>query len=416
MKKTKSLHQRIVSAFVQLALGSCVFFGVLAALAVEGIEVYLVDERLANVASWASPRHAAKMPVDMPAGLVFYHGDDIPQFLRGHPQGVHEFFVDGNELHVLSGKDAAGDYVAIDHASEYDKIELIVYSMIAAGLLGFIVLSLFLGRLVARNIVTPITTLAAAVRENDVQSERALLNSKDEIGDLARAFTARTDELKHFLDRERFFTGDVSHELRTPLTVMIGAAEIIQANTRGQPLLQEASERILRTATEAAENITVLLLLARTPDLIDMPETDISAVAQDELKKHRVLLGTKPIALECAIQNDFSVSARRELLAAIIGNLIRNACLYTMQGAITVRIDQPTVVVEDTGPGIPDFLRARLMKEPIRTAQTGSAGTGLGLSLVSRICDHLGVQLHVTGRASGGTTFTIDFSPLLTKS
>lgn len=416
MKKTKSLHRRIVIAFVKLALGSCLFFGILAALTVEGIEVYLVDERLASVANWASPRHAAKMPVDMPAGLVYYHGEDIPQFLRGLPHGVHEFFIDNNEIHVLSGKDATGDYVVVDHASEYDKIELIVYSMIGMGFLGFILFSLYMGRLVARRIVTPITTLAASVRENDVQSERALLDSADEIGDLARAFIARTDELKHFLDRERFFTGDVSHELRTPLTVIIGAAEIIQAHTGNHQLLQEASERILRTATEAAESITVLLLLARAPELIDVHESDMSKVVHDELKKHRATLGDKPVTMQCVIEKDFSVYTRHELLAAIIGNLIRNACLYTMQGSIIVRINRPFVVIEDTGPGIPDFLRARLMKEQIQTEQTGSAGTGLGLSLASRICDHLGATLHVALRPTGGTVFRIDFSSVLTKS
>lgn len=415
MKKIKTLRRRIVVAFVKLAVASCIFFGVLASITVEGIEYLLVDQRLASVAAWASPRHAARLPVDMPAGLVFYHGDEIPEFLRGLPDGVQEFFIENNELHVLAGKDAAGPYVVVDHASEYDKIELVMYSMIAVGCLAFIALSVFLGRAVAKGIVAPITTLAAAVRQDGAKADLPMMDRQDEIGDLARAFASSTEDLKRFLDRERFFTGDVSHELRTPLTVIMGAAEIIQAHARDQQLLQEASERIFRTAKEAAESITVLLLLARSPEMIDAPETDILDVVQNELKKNQPMLENKSVTLTSDVQSGFSVLARRELLSAVIGNLIRNACLYTLHGSVTVRVSHPTVVVEDTGPGLPEFLRGRLMKEDIPVVQTGSAGTGLGLSLVSRLCEHLGVVLHVDNRPSGGTAFSIDFSSILTK-
>jgi signal transduction histidine kinase len=56
------------------------------------------------------------------------------------------------------------------------------------------------------------------------------------------------------------------------------------------------------------------------------------------------------------------------------------------------------------------------MKESVNEEHTGAAGTGLGLSLVSRICDHLGVHLHVVSHPDRGTVFHIDFSSVLTKS
>ncbi len=416
MSRPDSLRQHIVAAFLRLAFGGCIFFGALAALAVEGIEEYLVDDRLASVATWASPRHAANLSVDMPAGLIFHHGEAIPPELRGLPEGVHAIFINGNELHVLTGKDAAGDFVVVDHASEYDKIEWVVYSMIGAGFLGFLGLSLFLGRFVARRIVTPITTLADAVRQQDGIAPLPLLDSKDEMGDLARAFAARTEELKRAFDRERFFTGDVSHELRTPLTVIIGAAEIIHAQAASQPTLAAAAERILRTASEAAECVTVLLLLARAPELIDAPETTLSAVVQEEVARCLPLLEGKAVALGWQADADFSVQARSELLAAAVGNLIRNACQYTTQGTVSVRVSRPLVTIEDTGPGIPDFVRARLLNEGLPSGQVGSAGSGLGLALVMRICEHLGARLTVEARAQGGTVFTLDFARNLTVS
>jgi signal transduction histidine kinase len=92
-------------------------------------------------------------------------------------------------------------------------------------LLGSLLLSMLLGRFVGQRLVTPISQLANAVSEHAV--ELPLLDARDEIGILARAFAAHTGELRRVLDRERFFTGDVSHELRSPLTVIMGAAEIL---------------------------------------------------------------------------------------------------------------------------------------------------------------------------------------------
>src|SRR6185436_11581163 len=209
MNGPSSLQRRIVFAYLLLALGSCVFFALIAAVAVEGIEQHLVDNRLISVASWAVPRYAAGLPVEMPAGLIYHHGDSIPLSLRKLPEGVQEKFVDGVGLHVLAGRDAHGEYVVVDHASDYEKIELVVYSMIGVGVLGFLGFSLFLGKFLARRFVRPISLLSASVMKNDLQAELPLLSNNDELGVLSRAFAARTAELNRFLARERFFTGDV---------------------------------------------------------------------------------------------------------------------------------------------------------------------------------------------------------------
>lgn len=416
MSGPSSLQRRIVVAYLLLALGSCVFFALLAAVAVEGIEQRLVDERLMSVASWASPRHAAGLPVEMPAGLIFHHGDSIPLSLRGLSPGVQEKVVDGVGLHVLAGRDADGDYVVVDHASDYEKIELVVYSMIGIGVLGFLTLSLFLGQFLARRFVNPIAMLSASVMKKDVQSELPLLSNTDEMGVLARAFASRTAELNRFLARERFFTGDVSHELRTPLTVIIGAAEILVAKTGDQTELYETASRILRAAMEAADCVTVLLLLARAPELIDAPETLLSPVLRAEIERCQPLLRGKPVALELVVDSDFSVFARRELLAAAVGNLIRNACQYTQDGSVVIRLTRHAVMVEDTGPGVPAPIRARLSDGPTSSTPFGSAGSGLGLALVKRICERLGATLLVSERSGGGSVFSIEFPHGLTKS
>lgn len=407
MTRPDSLRRHIMIAYLLFAFVSSLLFAVIATIAVEGIEFHLVDNRLKEVAQWASPRHSGNLPVEMPAGISFHHGDSIPTSLRGLPPGVQDREVDGVGLHVLTGKDELGEYVVVDHESDYEKVELVVYSLFGLGFLGFLGLSLFLGGFVARRVVTPITTLAAAVL--DGSPDLPLLDRQNELGVLARAFAAHTSELKQVLERERCFTGDVSHELRTPLTVIMGAAEVLMAHTACQPALHAPAERIFRAAKEAAERVSVLLLLARSPELIELPALSVAAVCASEVQRYQALVADKPVSLSYAGGEDFTVHASPELCATAIGNLIKNACLYTEKGSVVVRLGTRSVIVADTGPGLPEAVRATLAGGPRPAASAGSAGTGLGLALVSRICDYLGATLSLESRAGGGSVFAIRF-------
>jgi signal transduction histidine kinase len=413
MKKTDSLRRRIVGAYMTFAIAVSAVFALIAALAVEGIEEKLVDERLQEVALWAAPRHTGGMPVQMPAGLSYHHGEEIPRSLRGLPHGVREITVDGTDLHVLAGNDGRGEFVVVDHDSEYEKIEIVVYSMFAAGFIAFVACSLMLARFLANRIVTPITLLSQAVEQR--RDELPCLERDDELGVLARAFASRTGELKQFLDRERFFTGDVSHELRTPLTVISGAAEVLIARTEGEASLQAPAERIYRAAREASDVASVLLRLARSPQGLEAPPQSVAELAEYEVARCQPLVAGKPVTLRYLDGADFTVHGSRELLQAAIGNLLRNACAYTEHGQVVLRLEQRSIIVEDTGPGLPAAAMARLRGEAGPDGDGASSGTGLGLGLVQRICSYLGAELHVQHREGGGTRFSIGFPAGLTQ-
>jgi signal transduction histidine kinase len=409
MRPSDSLRRRIVVIFVSFGIVLSVFFALIATVAVEGIEMHLVDNRLNDVAKWALPRQAAGLAVDLPSGLRFHRGDAIPRSLRSLPEGVSEVDVDGVGLHVLSGVDAAGPYAVVDHESDYEKVELVVYSMFTVFFLGFLLLAAALGSFVARRIVNPISELAVAVARG--RSPLPLQDRKDELGILARALEAHTTELRAFLDRERFFTGDVSHELRSPLTVIMGAAEILMTNSTAEATRAPA-ERIYRAAHEAAECITVLLLLARSPELGSLPAVPVDAIAAREVERYRALVDGKHVTLDYQGGPGFAVQVPAELCAAAIGNLVRNACQYTEEGKITVALSSGRVVVEDTGPGLPAAVRETLACSGAMAGaipSRGSSGTGLGLSLVLRICEYLGASLGYEERLAGGSRFTIDF-------
>lgn len=410
MNKADSLRRRIIVAYMAFAIVVSVVFAVIAAVAVEGIEERLVDERLEEIAKWASPRYAGQLPVEMPSGVSFHHGQDIPLSLRGLSPGVHDRVVDGVYLQVLAGRDGMGEFVVIDHSTEYENIEQVVYSMFLVVLLAFIGCSVVLGRFLANRFVTPITELARAVeqRREDLPHQQR----KDELGLLARAFAGHTSELTRFLDRERFFTGDVSHELRTPLTVISGAAELLMERTKDDPSLQAPAERIYRAAREATEVTAVLLRLARSPEVLEWSKLPASAVAQAEVARYQPLVINRPITLRFGGGEDFDITGPRELVIAAVGNLVRNACQYTPMGLVEVRLEQRCIVIEDTGPGLPESAFARLRGELAPDGEKGSTGSGLGLSLVQRICTYLGASLIVQAREGGGTHCELHF-PLI---
>ena len=408
MKPFKSIGRQIVSAYLLFTAACCLLFITVGAIVIEGIEVRLVDDRLKEVAAWAAPRFAGGLPVEMPSGLSFHHDEAIPRSLRALPDGVQEVTVDGIGLHVFAGRTAAGPFVVVDHESDYEKVEAAVYSLIGVSFLGFLGLSLLLGRYMARRFVSPILDLSIAVGNR--QPELPLLTANNELGELARAFDSYAREMQHYLERERFFTGDVSHELRTPLTIIRGAVEIIASELTTNAAMRAPLDRINRALNDATDSVSVLLMLARSPHLIESADMSAAAMAQAQVEQYQFLVQQKGIELTFE-GGDFQLRAPPKLMEAALGNLIRNACLYTERGAVRVRIVEHTIEVRDTGSGLPPAVLA-IFETHLTGTYTGSEGTGLGLALVKRICEYTGAGLRLVSSSGLGSIIQIDCSVL----
>jgi signal transduction histidine kinase len=259
----------------------------------------------------------------------------------------------------------------------------------------------------ARRFVSPITSLSRAVAEK--QPNLPLLNENNELGALARAFDTYAKEMTHYLDRERFFTGDVSHELRTPLTIIRGAVEILSYETVKHPAMKAPVERINRAIEDATQSVNVLLMLARAPNLIESSEISAGALAAAQVEQYQFLVKSNPVTLSFA-GGDFRLHVPAKLLESALGNLIRNACLYTQRGSVTVKILGYRIQVHDTGVGLPDAVMAMLLEEHTGS-YVGSEGTGLGLALVKRICEYIGATLRVVSKSDQGSIIEIDCTP-----
>ncbi|MEG2631626.1 MAG: ATP-binding protein, partial [Comamonas sp.] len=94
-----------------------------------------------------------------------------------------------------------------------------------------------------------------------------------------------------------------------------------------------------------------------------------------------------------------------ELAHSVVWNLLRNACQYTEEGEVRIALQGTTLVISDTGPGLPPSIDTQQFQRFLPSAR--QSGEGLGLSIVQRIVEHLGWHMAVES-SEKGCRFTLD--------
>lgn len=404
-----SLRGRLVAAYVLLAVIIGSVFAISSYVVVEQIEGELIDKRLARAAKlWAEASYGPVQPETF--DLSFLKGDQVPSSLRHLSIGTHELRVNGRDLHVLIGEANGERYAVLDDQSNFESIEKVSYLALGIAFLGGMALAVLIGRASASRVILPLTNLAQAVQGGQGTDPLPGLDSSDEIGVLARAVDDRTNQLGLALQRERWFTADVSHELRTPLTVMLGAAEVLRNRLRDRPELLPMVERIRRNAADTGQQVAALLQLAKTPERSEFTRVELRPLVASEVERCQPLVRGKDLQLQLQASAEVSVQSIPELVAIAVGNLVRNACQHTEQGLINVYLGPDCILVEDTGTGVPEAVQARLFDRFVRGSDDSTTGSGLGLSIVKRVADHLGWRVEYSPRPEGGSRFALFFS------
>lgn len=402
-----SLRRRMVAACILLVAVVGGMFAAACYVLIESVEHELIDLRLSRAMAPLLAGHRDGSVVLPPSDLHFVAGPQLPPELRTFEPGTHEIQLEGRSLHVLIADDGGERLALIDDQSDFERIESVAYTVLALAFLAGVVLALGMGRALANRVLAPLAELANAVQQGRLAGQAALLAAPDEIGTLARAFDARSAELVDTLNRERLFTADVSHELRTPLAAMLGASELLAARLDEQDDLRTVAERIRRNATDMAARVGALLQLARSPQDQVLAPVDLRNIALREFERCAAYLGSKPVQAHFDAPSPVWARVAPELVAVVIDNLLRNACLFTTQGSVTLRVTAMTVLVEDTGPGVPELVRGRLAGTPLVAHTELQRDSGLGLSIVRRAVERLGWSMQLDEMSSGGSRFTL---------
>src|SRR5690348_6609850 len=289
----------------------------------------------------------------------------------------------------------------------------LITSLIAAVIL-FTLLSLAVGYWLSHRVMRPVTELAQRLRA--FRSGRQLEPlaphfAEDEVGELAAALDDYAQRQSALIERDREFNSDVSHELRTPLAVIASTTELLVATPDLPEKLRTRLQRIERAVRQATELTQALLLLSRAERSgpVDGETTDVVRVVEEVVDTNRPNLGRKPIELRTDVEAPLTVEAPSSVVAVALGNLVGNACKYTQEGQIVVRVQPGRVRVEDTGPGIKAEDAERLFERGVRGEGETVKGAGLGLAIVRRLCELYGWRVTLAPRAERGAVATLDF-------
>lgn len=341
----------------------------------------------------------------------------LPAALRGLSPGVHDgLMVDGRER-VVMVRDVEGrplllalDITALEQRENEMAVTVLGSAALMVALLG-VAIAWGVGHL-----VRPLSDMA--LRIGSLQPDRAgerIGVSKSASAELVVIADALNDYLQRnerFVQRERAFIDSASHELRTPIAVIAGATELALGSADIPASVRNQLSRIQHTAHGVEQLITLLLVLAKEPArLAGISER----VALDELlpaivEDHRHLTRDKGLTLVLAPMPPCAITAPEPIVKAAIGNLLRNAIENSDRGVITIGL-QPaaTVTIEDPGHGMtPEEISA--IYACMARGEGDRGGGGIGLDLISRLCEHLGWELVIASDVGRGTRTTLDLA------
>lgn len=341
-------------------------------------------------------------------------GHDIPASVRTLAPGRYAVELDGKPYRVAIANHAEMRFYLLYDESQVFQRQRAFLFILMGGVVLMTGLSAAGGSWLAGRVIAPVSTLARRVARLGPEAPGAPLARdypSDEVGELARAFDRYLGRLHAFIERERAFTADVSHELRTPLAVVGGATEVMLTDPTLDERTRNRLQRIARSTRDMCELTAALLALAREAAVEAPPQTpcDVTEVLRDSIEQHRHLLANKPVTVELDVQAQPSLPVERTLLAVVLGNLLRNAFAYTECGEVRVVLQAAELRIEDTGAGIPGVARERVFERHYKGQ--GSSGSGIGLSLVKRVCERYGWQVALESEPGRGTSIRLQFAP-----
>jgi signal transduction histidine kinase len=352
------------------------------------------------------------------AGIYASHRfANIPLEWQNLDTGIHdidETQSDGSIRHyklaVRTDPDLRG-YLRYDVTQEEISRQQMLGAL-AVALAVFSGVALLVGIWSSRRVMKPVIELARRVEDFAGRNDPPALAphfADDEVGQLASALDDYAGRLTQVVRRDREFNADVSHELRTPLAVIKGAAELILVGEIA-PKLRDRVQRIERACRQCSDLITALLMLSRNERTIGSGErTDIARLCEQLIEDNRHTLTGKPITIRLETRAQPQVMAPEAVFSVALGNLISNACKYTREGEIVVRVLADRVEVADTGPGLSEEDAARAFDRGYRgTAATGSGG-GIGLAIVGRLSNLYDWHVSLVPRYPRGAVATLIF-------
>lgn len=240
--------------------------------------------------------------------------------------------------------------------------------------------------------------------------------TNDEHDELAQNINAMLDQIEHLLEGMRHVGDSVAHDLRGPITRLRNRLETVAAAET--PRREDLADCVVQL-DQVLATFNALLRIARVESgayRSAFTTVDLEPIVRDVGELYQAAAEERRVTLRCETR-PVEVFGDRELLAQMLTNLVDNAIKYTPDGGVVTvglerRGDTAQLRVADTGPGIPEADRSRVLHRFTRLDQARSQpGNGLGLALVNAVTSQHHGRLTL-GDNSPGLVVTIELPAL----
>ena len=303
-----------------------------------------------------------------------------------------------DELQIAAGKLSKGDYVKVTRTS-VPEIDVVIQSF----------------NTMAEEITNLIKKLQNEIFERK-KTEESLKKHQHDLS-LARdqAFAASR--------AKSAFLANMSHELRTPLNAIIGYCDLLFEDSQNNDEQQRSDlARIKSSGNHLLAIINDILDFSKIEAgkmELNLEHFEIASLIDDVASAIQpiVLKNSNNLTVECA-PNIATIYTDANKLRHCLLNLLDNACKFTQNGEILLRIqseklnnsDWILLSVSDTGIGISDQQSRHLFSEFTQADSSTTKnyqGTGLGLALSQRFCELMGGHITFSSKLGKGSVFTI---------
>ena len=256
-------------------------------------------------------------------------------------------------------------------------------------------LALAMVQLLAHGMTFPLremVTAARAMARGDY-SRRVTATSRDEVGELARAFNSMAAELAEVDRIRRDLVANASHELRTPIGALRAALE--NAVDDVEPLDAAAMLARVERLGRLVEQLLDLSRLESGAAQLDRERFPATRLVGRIVEEWRPRAEGREVRLESSVEAALVVDGDPERLHQVLANLVANAIRHAPPGSavlVSAAGDNGSARLEvsDSGPGIPADEAERVFERFYRSDHARAAsdgGSGLGLAIARWVVD-----------------------------
>ncbi len=276
--------------------------------------------------------------------------------------------------------------------------------------------------------------MLAQIQARDLELQRYQEHLEEQVAQRTAQLTEAKDRAEEGSRAKSDFLANMSHELRTPMNGVLGMVEL----ALDAPMPPTQREQ-LQTVRGSAESLLLII-----DDILDFSKieaghmriapvrTSLATLARATMASFELRARQKGLSLRCELAPDLppAVCVDPGRLRQVLVNLLANAVKFTVEGTVTLAVGQSgpladgrvelVFAVRDTGIGIaPDRLEA--IFQPFTQADTSMTrrfgGTGLGLTISSRLVALMGGWLSVRSTERVGSEFMLRLpAPLASES